>query len=101
MNTRIPIDRKQIENFCRKHHIRKLSLFGSVLRDDFHPDSDIDILVEFDPDHNPGFIRLYQIEQEFSTLVGGRRPDLVTPGFLNRRIRAKVLAEAEVQYAEG
>lgn len=101
MNIRIPIDRRQIANFCRKYHIRKLSLFGSVLRDDFRPDSDIDTLVEFEPGHTPGFIRLYQIEQEFSILVGGRRPDLVTPGFLNRRIRDKVLAEAEVQYAEG
>mgnify|MGYP001612474865 CR=1 FL=1 len=101
MNTRIPMDRGQIANFCCKYHIQKLSLFGSVLRDDFRPDSDIDILVEFEPGHTPGFIRLYQIEQEFSTLVGGRRPDLVTPGFLNRRIRDKVLAEAEVQYAKG
>ncbi len=95
------MDRRQIANFCRKYHIRKLSLFGSVLRDDFRPDSDIDILVEFEPDHTPGFIRLYQIEQEFATLVRGHRPDLVTPGFLNRRIRDKVLAEAEVQYAKG
>lgn len=101
MRARIPIDQKQIVDFCRKHRIRKLSLFGSVLRDDFRPDSDVDILVEFETAHTPGFIRLYQIEEELSLLLGGHRPDLVTPGFLNRRIRDRVLSEAEVQYAKG
>ena len=101
MSARIPIDSKKIANFCRQHHIQRLALFGSVLREDFRPDSDVDILVEFEPDHTPGFIRLYQIEEELSTLVAGHRPDLVTPGFLNRRIRDRVLAEAEIQYAKG
>lgn len=100
-NTRIPIDRKQIVTICRKYHIQKLSLFGSVLRDDFRPDSDIDVLVEFEPGHTPGFLRLYQIEEELSPSLGGHRPDLVTPGFLNHRIRNRVLAEAEIQYAKG
>ena len=92
------IDREKIAHFCRRHHIRKLALFGSVLRDDFRPDSDVDVLVEFEPEHTPGFIRLFQIEEELSQLVEGRKLDLVTPGFLNRRIRDKVLSQAQVQY---
>ena len=98
MIPRIAIDREKITNFCRRHHIRKLALFGSVLRDDFRPDSDVDVLVEFEAGHTPGFIRLFHIEEELSQLVGGRKPDLVTPGFLNRRIRDKVLSQAQVQY---
>ena len=101
MSVRIPIDSKKIADFCNRHHIRRLALFGSVLRDDFRPDSDVDVLVEFEPGQTPGFIRLYQIEEEFSPLVGGHRPDLVTPSFLNRCIRDRVLSEAEVQYAKG
>jgi predicted nucleotidyltransferase len=100
MRARIPIDREKIADFCRGNHIRRLALFGSVLRDDFGPDSDVDILVEFEAGHVPGlaFIRL---EQELSRLLGGRRVDLVTPKFLNERIRDRVLDDAEVQYAEG
>ena len=99
--SKIPIDKKKIAQFCQRNHIRRLALFGSVLREDFRPTSDVDVLVEFEPDHTPGFIRLYEIEQDFSVLVKGHRPDLVTPAFLNRRIREQVLAEAEVQYAKG
>lgn len=100
MPLRISIDHEKIRDFCRKNHIRKLALFGSVLREDFGPDSDIDVLVEFQAGHVPGlaFIRL---EQELSRLLGGRRVDLVTPKFLNERIRGRVLGDAEVQYAEG
>jgi predicted nucleotidyltransferase len=100
MRARIPIDREEIADFCRRNHIRRLALFGSVLRDDFGPDSDVDILVEFEAGHVPGlaFIRL---EQELSRLLGGRRVDLVTPKFLNERIRDRVLGDAEVHYAEG
>ena len=101
MSARIPIDQKKIADFCRRHHIRRLALFGSVLREDFRPTSDVDVLVEFEPGYTPGFIRLYQIEEELATLTVGHRPDLVTPGFLNHRIRDRVLAEAEVQYAKG
>ncbi|MBI2167573.1 MAG: nucleotidyltransferase domain-containing protein [Candidatus Omnitrophica bacterium] len=101
MKTRISIDRIKMAEFCRRNHIRRLAFFGSVLREDFRPTSDVDVLVEFEPGHTPGFIRLYQIEEELSPLVKGHRPDLVTPGFLNRRIRNRVLTEAEVQYAEG
>lgn len=101
MNARIPIDAEQIAGFCRRHHIRRLSLFGSVLRDDFRPDSDVDVLVEFEPGHVPGFIRLFSLEEELSALLGGHKIDLVTPKFLNRRIRRHVLESAEVQYADG
>lgn len=101
MKSKIPIDKTKMADFCRRNHIRRLALFGSVLREDFRPDSDVDVLAEFEPGHTPGFIRLYQIQEELSPLVRGHRPDLVTPGFLNRRIRNRVLSEAEVLYAKG
>lgn len=72
-----------------------------MLREDFRADSDIDVLVEFEPDHVPGFIALHDLEEELSSLLGGRAVDLVTERFLNRRIRDRVLAGAEVQYAAG
>jgi len=97
----ITIDREGIVAFCRKHHIRKLSLFGSVLREDFHPESDVDVLAEFEPGQVPGFIRLYFLEEELSELLGNRKVDLVTPKFLNSRIKSRVLAEAKVQYDQG
>ncbi len=97
----ITIDRERVAAFCRKHHIRKLSLFGSVLREDFRSDSDVDVLAEFEPGHVPGFLRLYCIEEELSELLGGRNVDMVTPKFLNHRIQSRVLAEAEVQYDQG
>ena len=101
MAARIPVDRQKIAHFCRKHHILKLSLFGSVLGDEFGPDSDVDVLVEFEPEHVPGFIRLHFIEEELSAVFGGRNVDLLTPKYLNPRIRPRVLAAAEVQYAQG
>lgn len=100
MNTRIPVDHDKIAEFCRRHHIRKLAFFGSVLREDFQPDSDVDVLVEFAPGEVVG-LRLIQMEEELSQLLGGHRVDLVTPKFLNRRIRDRVLPAAQVQYAEG
>ncbi len=96
--SRIPIDHEKLAEFCRKNHIRRLALFGSVLRDDFRPDSDVDVLVEFEPDYHIGFFGLYDVEQELSKLFGGRQIDMGNPKFLNRWIRDKVLAEAEVQY---
>jgi len=95
---RIPIPKDQITDFCRCHHIRKFSLFGSVLREDFRPDSDIDVLVEFEAGHVPGLIRLAGMERELSDLLGGRTVDLNTPMCLSRYFRNQVLAEAEVQY---
>jgi len=97
----IAVDCQQIARLCGRHHIRKLSLFGSVLREDFQPDSDVDVLVEFEPGHVPGFIRLYFTEEELSRLLGSRKADLVTPKFLNSRIKSRILAEAEVQYDQG
>ncbi len=97
MGARIPIDRERIAEFCRRNHIRKLSLFGSVLRDDFRPDSDVDVLVEFEPGAVVGLIRLAGMEIELSEMLG-RKVDLSTAGFLSRHFRGRVLAEAEVQY---
>ena len=100
MRARIPIDQENLSDFCRRNHIRRLALFGSVLRDDFGPDSDIDVLVEFEVGHVPGLAFL-RLEQDLSKLLRGRRIDLVTPSFLNARIRDRVLGEAEVQYVRG
>lgn len=96
----IDVPKDQIADLCRRHHIRKLSLFGSVLRDDFRPDSDVDVLVEFEPDHAVGF-GIFDIEEELSRLLGGHRVDMVSEKYLNRRLRDRILASAEVQYAEG
>lgn len=98
----IDVSREKIAHFCQSWHITKLSLFGSVLRNDFRSDSDIDVLVEFQPGYIPGFLKLHQIQEELSTLLEKRQIDLVTPKFLNHRIRDRILAEAEVYYdAEG
>jgi predicted nucleotidyltransferase len=95
----IEIPQEILAEFCRRNHILRLSLFGSVLHDSFGPNSDVDVLVEFDPDHVPGFA-LIRIQDELSALLGGRNVDLVTPKFLNRRIRKQVESEARVQYAQ-
>ena len=95
----IPRPGEEIAAFCRRHHIRKLSVFGSVLRDDFGPDSDIDVLVEFEPGRTPGFFRLFDMEEELSAMLGGRKVDLRTPEDLSRYFRDRVMAEAVVQYA--
>ncbi len=95
---RIAVDRERLAAFCRTHHIRKLALFGSVLRDDFRPDSDVDVLVEFEPGHVPGFIRLAGMEFELSALLDGRKVDMRTPEDLSRYFRDEVVASAEVQY---
>jgi len=86
---------------CRKYGVRSLAMFGSAVRGELKPDSDVDLLVEFDPDRRPGLAGMHEFEQELSTLFGGRRVDQVNPKYLNRRIRDRVLAEAEVQFAEG
>jgi predicted nucleotidyltransferase len=98
MSARILVDREKIAEFCRQHHIRKLALFGSVLRDDFRPDSDVDVLVEFEPEASAGFLRLAAMELELSQLLG-RRADLRTPPELSRYFRDTVIKTAEVQYA--
>lgn len=93
----IDISKERIADFCRRHRIRKLSLFGSILRSDFRPDSDVDVLVEFEPGARVGLMKLAGIEIELSELLG-RKVDLNTPGFLSRYYRDRVLAEAQVQY---
>jgi len=97
---KIPISRSEIADFCRSHRIRKLSLFGSLLRDDFGPKSDVDVLVEFEPDARVGFFKLYDLEQQLSQLLGGRRVDINTPNSLSKHFRDEVLAEAEVLYVQ-
>jgi len=94
---RIHVPRAAIAEFCRRHHIRKLSLYGSVLRDDFRPDSDIDVLVDFEPGHTVGW-DIIDIEEELSGLLGGHKVDMVPEKYLNRRLRPLVLPTAEVQY---
>ena len=93
----LEVDPQIISGFCRKHRIRRLALFGSVVHGDFTPDSDVDVLVEFEPGHVPG-LQFFAMEAELSRLLG-RRVDLNTPGFLSPYFRDKVLAEAEVQFA--
>jgi len=92
------ISNTAVSDFCERHNIRKLAFFGSILRDDFQPDSDIDVLVEFDPDHIPGFIRLAGMELEFSELAGGREIDMNTPNSLSPYFRERVIREAKVVY---
>jgi len=98
MSSHIRVDREKIADLCKRHHIRRLAFFGSALRSDLGPESDIDVLVEFEPGHTPGFA-FFQIQDELTALLG-RRVDLNTPQFLSRYFRDEVLREAEVQYAQ-
>jgi len=98
MSLRIAIDYQRLADFCRQHHIRRLAFFGSVLRDDFRPDSDVDMLVEFEPDTRIGLLGMAQMEIELSDLLG-RKVDLRTPQELSRYFRDEVVASAEVAYA--
>lgn len=96
----IAIDKKRIAAFCRKHRIRRLALFGSALREDFRPDSDVDVLVEFDPEAVPGLFGVARMERDLSALFDGREVDLRTPEDLSRYFRQSVLDEAEVYYVQ-
>jgi len=96
---RIEVSQDKIAEFCRKHHIRELAIFGSALRDDFGPDSDVDVLVEFEPKHVPG-LAFFTMEAELSEIFG-RKVDLNTLHFLSRDFRDEVIAEAESQYVAG
>lgn len=100
MSAKVVIDRERLAEVCRRHHIRKLALFGSVLREEFRPDSDVDVLVDFEPGRVIGF-RIFDIEAELSRVFGGHRVDFVREKYLNRRLRDRVLATAETQYANG
>ena len=100
MGSKVPVSREKVAQFCRRHMIRKLSLFGSVLRDDFRADSDVDVLVEFEPGAVVGFFELYDMEQELSQLLNGCQVEINTPGSLSKYFRDRVLDEAEVQYVK-
>jgi predicted nucleotidyltransferase len=95
----IVVPEDAIEEFCRKYHIRKLSFFGSVLSDRFRSDSDVDVLVEFEPEARVG-LKFIEIQEELSQLLG-RSVDLNTPGFLSRHFRQQVLDNAVVLYQRG
>lgn len=97
---KIEVPHKKVAEFCRENHIRKLSFFGSVLRDDFGPASDVDFLVEFEPELGPGFFGLARMERELSTIIG-KKVDLRTPGELSKYFREDVLKAAELEYAAG
>ncbi len=94
---RIEIPKDKISEFCKRNHIKKLSLFGSALRDDFNRNSDVDVIVEFEPEAHIGLIKLAALELELSKILG-RNVDLNTPGFISGYYREKVLATADVQY---
>ena len=100
-NTRLPVEVSQLEAFCQRHSIRKLSLFGSTLKGTARPDSDIDFLIEFEPGATPGLMRLATMEAELSALLGGRKVDLRTFQELSHFFRDEVARTAEVQYARG
>jgi hypothetical protein len=95
--TRIKLPKDQIAEFCRRHRIRRLSVFGSALREDYGPDSDVDVLVEFEPDACVGLITLAGMELELAEIIG-HKVDLNTPGFLSKYYRDQVLRGAVVQY---
>lgn len=97
----IKVPEEKVNTFCKKHHIRKLSFFGSVLGEDFNPqESDVDVLVEFEPGYTVGLLRLAGLEIELSQVLG-YKVDIRTPAELSRYFRQEVLDSAEVQYAEG
>ncbi len=99
MSARLPLKSDALADLCRRHHIRRLSLFGSRLKGTDRPDSDVDLLVEFLPGKAPGLLGLAAIESELSRLLGGRTVDLRTPQDLSKYFRDEVLRTAEVQYA--
>ena len=100
MTVAIQISRQQLADFCRRRHVRKLSLFVSVLRADFGPDSDVDVLIEFELSAAVGYFELADMEAELSGLLG-RKADIRTPAELSPYFRDKVLAAAETQYVSG
>jgi uncharacterized protein len=95
----VNVPKERIAEFCNRHHIRKLTLFGSVLRDDFGPDSDVDVLVEFEPGCTVGLLTMAGLEIELSGILG-RKVDLRTPGDLSRYFRDEVVRTSEVQFVK-
>ncbi|MEX2649870.1 MAG: nucleotidyltransferase domain-containing protein [Alphaproteobacteria bacterium] len=98
MTERLPIDQTKLAEFCGRHHIRRLSLFGSVLKGQDRPDSDVDLLIEFTTVRTPSLIALAGIQHELTALLGGRRVDPRTPQDLSRHFRDAVMREAVVQF---
>jgi predicted nucleotidyltransferase len=97
VSLRIEIDEESLALFCRRNHVGRLSFFGSVLRQDFGPESDVDVLIEFLPGASVGYLAMARMERELAELLG-RRVDLRTPGELSRHFRSQVLAEAQERY---
>jgi len=91
-----PVSKTKLSVICRRNNIKSLAIFGSILREDFRPESDIDILVEFKPGKTPGFLKLAEIENELSILFGNRKVDLRTPLELSQYFRERVKSEARV-----
>jgi uncharacterized protein len=99
LETNIAVPQAELEEFCRRHHVRRLAFFGSVLREDFRPDaSDVDVLVWFDPEQRVGYLTLVEMEMELSGMLG-RKVDLRTPDELSRYFREEVMQNAEVRFA--
>ena len=98
MNSQVSVSNTALAIFCQEHGIKRLAIFGSALREDFGPESDIDVLVEFEPDRIPGLLSIASMELDLSELFTGRRVDLRTPENLSPYFRQDVLATAEVQY---
>lgn len=101
MHPSMPLDEASLARVCRAHRIRRMALFGSQLKGVARPDSDIDLLVEFDPDAHPTFLDLAQIEIDLSHAMGGRKVDVRTPQDLSPHFRDEVMRTAEVQYVAG
>jgi uncharacterized protein len=96
----IKISKDSLASFCRRNHIHKLLFIESVLREDFQPDSDIDVLVNFEPGYVVG-LQIIEMGQELSAILGGRKVDIINEKYLNTRLRSRIIESAEVQYAEG
>lgn len=101
MNARLSIPKPELAAFCQDYGIQRLAIFGSALRTDFGPESDVDVLVEFEPGRTPGLLGMAGLEIELSVLFGGRKVDLRTPEDLSRYFRQEVIDTAEVQYEQG
>ncbi|MBK7665765.1 MAG: nucleotidyltransferase family protein [Sterolibacteriaceae bacterium] len=101
MHPALNLEEMALARLCKQHQIRRLSLFGSQLKGSARPDSDIDLLVEFEPDARPTLFDMAQIEIELSQALGGRKVDLRTPQDLSRYFRDEVVRTAEVQYVAG
>lgn len=99
MKSLLPVDSDTLRVFCQKHHIRRLSVFGSVLKGTAGPNSDIDLLVEFEPSRTPGLLAVSAMENELSVMFGGRKVDLRTAADLSRHFREEVLRTARLEYA--